>query len=46
MVAGKLLLPDEALHQQGVSGLDREQVLQILIKIELDALLSQVARCV
>ena len=38
------MLPDETLHQQGMSGLDREQVLQMLIKLELDSLLSQVCK--
>ena len=36
------MLPGEALHQQGMSGRNREQVLQSLIKLELDSLLSQV----
>lgn len=40
---GGMTLPDEALHQQGTSGMTRDEVLQNLVKMELEALLNQVS---
>lgn len=40
--AGRITLPDEALHQQGAPGMTKDQALQVLVKMELEGLLNQV----